>query len=70
MPISAGLREDIAVYRGFIGQQYFLNDEDTKHFWTSTAFNGGGQVEFVGIATIFGSQYPNYEYKVRAFIKY
>ena len=22
MPISAGLREDIAVYRGFIGQQY------------------------------------------------
>ena len=24
MPISAGLREDIAVYRGFIGQQYFL----------------------------------------------
>ena len=23
MPISAGLREDIAVYRGFIGQQYF-----------------------------------------------
>jgi len=26
MPISAGLREDIAVYRGFIGQQYFRND--------------------------------------------
>ena len=25
MPISAGLREDIAVYRGFIGQQYFVN---------------------------------------------
>ena len=25
MPISAGLREDIAVYRGFIGQQYLLN---------------------------------------------
>ena len=24
MPISAGLREDIAVYRGFIGQQYFI----------------------------------------------
>ena len=24
MPISAGLREDIAVYRGFIGQQYIL----------------------------------------------
>ena len=24
MPISAGLREDIAVYRGFIGQQYNL----------------------------------------------
>ena len=23
MPISAGLREDIAVCRGFIGQQYF-----------------------------------------------
>ena len=23
MPISAGLREDIAVYRGFIGQQYY-----------------------------------------------
>ena len=23
MPISAGLREDIAVYRSFIGQQYF-----------------------------------------------
>jgi len=22
MPISAGLREDIAAYRGFIGQQY------------------------------------------------
>ena len=26
MPISAGLREDIAVYRGFIGQQYFSLD--------------------------------------------
>ena len=25
MPISAGLREDIAVYRGFIGQQYIHN---------------------------------------------
>ena len=24
MPISAGLREDIAAYRGFIGQQYFI----------------------------------------------
>ena len=24
MPISAGLREDIAVYRGFIGQQYLI----------------------------------------------
>ena len=24
MPISAGLREDIAVYGGFIGQQYIL----------------------------------------------
>ena len=23
MPISAGLREDIAAYRGFIGQQYY-----------------------------------------------
>ena len=23
MPISEGLREDIAVYGGFIGQQYF-----------------------------------------------
>ena len=23
MPISAGLREDIVVYGGFIGQQYF-----------------------------------------------
>lgn len=52
------------------GGKPFLNDEDTKHFWTSTAFNGGGQVEFQGIATIFGSQYPDYEYKVRAFIKY
>lgn len=27
MPISAGLREDIAVYRGFIGQQYFENKD-------------------------------------------
>ena len=52
------------------GGKPFLNDEDTKHFWTSTAFNGGGRVEFQGIATIFGSEYPNYEYKVRAFIKY
>ena len=24
MPISAGLREDIAVYGGFIGQQYYF----------------------------------------------
>jgi len=24
MPISAGLREDIVVYGGFIGQQYYL----------------------------------------------
>ena len=29
MPISAGLREDIAVYRGFIGQQYFINKDFT-----------------------------------------
>jgi len=29
MPISAGLREDIAVYRGFIGQQYFYIVEDS-----------------------------------------
>ena len=29
MPISAGLREDIAVYRGFIGQQY-KKIEDVK----------------------------------------
>ena len=52
------------------GGKPFLNDEDTKLFWTSTAFNGGGKVEFQGIATIFGSQYPDYKYKVRAFIKY
>ena len=29
MPISAGLREDIAVYRGFIGQQYNLLSPQT-----------------------------------------
>jgi len=32
MPISAGLREDIAVYRGFIGQQYFEIQLSTFYF--------------------------------------
>ena len=36
MPISAGLREDIAVYRGFIGQQYFsINRFDHKDLRTA-----------------------------------
>ena len=52
------------------GGKPFVNGDETKFFWTSTAFNGGGKVEFQGIATIFGSQYPDHEYKVRAFIKY
>ena len=43
MPISAGLREDIAVYRGFIGQQYLSIAPKKRHnsdwhypidFWT------------------------------------
>ena len=34
MPISAGLREDIAVYRGFIGQQYFLLKGGSSGFWS------------------------------------
>lgn len=52
------------------GGKAFVNDENTKYFWTSTAVGGGGSVEFKGIATIFGSKYVDNELKVRAFIKY
>lgn len=52
------------------GGKAFVNDENTKYFWTSTAFSGGGSVEFKGIATTFASRYVDKELKVRAFIKY
>ena len=44
MPISAGLREDIAAYRGFIGQQYlrsnYLNKDGKASIMMRIHLNG------------------------------